>query len=115
MDNSNPTPPVAPTMPEAPQAPLNPTPAPEAVNTPSRGGNMKLWIIVGLVTLLLILGGIYFYLSSQKEVVETVPQTTTQASPTPISIKALESDANSIEIETTDSDFATVDAELKNL
>jgi len=110
VDNSNSqVPPAAPVIPETPQ--------PAAVPTPeSGGGKTKLWIIIGLVVLLLILGGVYFYLSSQKnEAPEDLPQTTTQASPTPVPINNLESDANSIEIESTDGDFATVDADLKNL
>lgn len=111
MDNNNPT--QAPMTPNVPPAPQIPVP-----DAPATGSNNKviLWFVIGLVIIVLVVGGIYLFLSRQQAVVPQTKITTTQASPSPAA-QNLESDLNSINVNPagTNSDFAAVDQDLKQL
>lgn len=77
----------------------------------SEGENKKtiMWLIVGLVLVILLVGGIYWYLGKQQE---TTPQSTPQP---PTTESNLERELDAINIEAEDSDFTSVDADLESL
>lgn len=95
-------------------APIDPT-AP-GVQTPmppvNEGGNkMAMWLVIGVVIIVLVVGGIYWYLSSQNKV-EPTPQATTQTT-TQVPEEDLEQEADSIDVQA--ADFTEVDSDLKGL
>ncbi|MDO8618318.1 MAG: LPXTG cell wall anchor domain-containing protein [Candidatus Daviesbacteria bacterium] len=105
MDNNNSTPAV-------------PTPASAPAQQPAAektGGNkMVLWFIIGLVIVIALVGGIYFFLSKQQNATE--PEAVTQI-PATAPQENLENDLNSINVDTatTSSDFNAVDQDLQSL
>ena len=107
MDNNNP---------QASQPVVTPTPS----STPNSGGggsNTRLWIILGLAVVILILGGAYWYFSTgQRQSEKSLqPEITAQTKPSTTSVDILEKEANSIDIQPVDSEFTSVDADLKTL
>jgi len=96
-----------------------PAPTPQAQPAPSMmpqssggGGNkMVLWLIVGVVVVILIVGGIYFFMSSQQK----SPSQTAQGTAIPTKQENLENDLNAVNVSDVDSDFSSVDQDLKNL
>lgn len=78
------------------------------------GGNdnkMGMWLIVGLVVVILVVGAVYWYLSSQQTPSQPVQQPGSQAE----TIDNLDQELNSIEVGTADSDFTSVDSDLQSL
>ena len=76
------------------------------------GNNKMLWIIIGLVAVTALVGGIYWYMTSQqKETTTTVPK------PSPISesVDSLEKDLNSTSLDDLDKEFSLVDTDLQAL
>lgn len=114
MDNSN--------TQSSPQAPVPPpsNPAPAGINpvmtdpAPSSGGKNMMWVIIGLVVILL-LGGVYWYLNIRQVNPKISVQTTGQAKPTTTSADSLEQQINTMDISDSDSDFTGVDADIKSL
>lgn len=102
MDNNNQAPqPIQPTM--------QPAPAPVV---PSGGGNkMVLWLVTGLIITILIVGGVYWYLSSQK-----AGSKESAAKSKSIETEAnLEKDLNLIDVPEVDAQFSAVDKDLESL
>lgn len=102
----------------APQGGVNnPQPSPQAapsvVQPPQESGEnnrMVLWLIVGLVVIILVVGGIYFYSTGQQKV--TKPK---GASPTPVVQENLENEVNAINVEDIEGEFSEVDKDLGTL
>lgn len=105
--------------PNVPNTPINqpvPNPAPQS-NTftsqpaPQQENSSKfvLWLIVGLVLIIVVVGGIYLFLSSKQPAVEPAPTVAPQPQ------ENLESAVNGIEIGDPDSDFTSVNADLQQL
>ena len=105
-------------MEESNAQPVSPTPE---VMQPAPGGieqsaksnesKMMLWLIGGLVAIILIVGGIYFYLSSQQKLEQTKP-TPTQA---PKVQENLENELNAVDVGDLDQEFLEVDKDLQSL
>lgn len=112
MDNNN----------QIPKAPVINTPTqsqgivtPQVPNPDSSSDSSKivLWFTVGLVVIVIVVGGIYLFLSKQQGAApgsQTVVQT-----PVPVVQENLENDINNINVEDADSDFASVDQDLQQL
>lgn len=83
-----------------------------AATQPASGNNNKmiLWLVGGLAVVILVFGGIYFYLNSQKK-----PQIKPTPTPSPQVQENLESELNSVEVDNLDAEFSTVDQDLENL
>ena len=77
----------------------------------SNESKMMLWLIGGLVAIILIVGGIYFYLSSQQKLEQTQP-TPTQ---TPKVQENLENELNALDVGDLDQQFQEVDKDLQSL
>ncbi|OGE26499.1 hypothetical protein A3B42_04175 [Candidatus Daviesbacteria bacterium RIFCSPLOWO2_01_FULL_38_10] len=75
--------------------------------TPVKGKTM--WLIVGLVVVLLIIGGIYLLQSRQK-----VSQSS-KVSPSPVATDNLEQDLNSVDVGDLETEFDAVDQDLQSL
>lgn len=73
--------------------------------------------MIGLVIIVLVVGGIYFFLSRQQATIQTLqPESTVQVTPKPQdTIDALDRDLNALNIENADSDFASIDQDLQQL
>lgn len=124
MDNSNTaaqTPPIQqpvqpPVQPPA-QPPVQPATVQAGTPQPAKsGGNKKiLWLIIGLVVVILIIGVIYFIFSSQKtkQAADQKLKQTSTATVKPAD--NLDKELDSIDIQTPDSDFTSVDSDLQNL
>ena len=108
MDNDNPT--------ALPQSQPTVTPTPQVADP---GGDksdkkMALWLIGGLVVIVLVVGGIYWYLGGQT----TTPynqQTQNTSNSVVQGQDNLEEEIVSIEVEDEDAEFAAVDKDLSNL
>lgn len=117
MDNNNQSTPQA-TVTNTPpaNAPVTPQPIPVPVPTPSGSGSNKIliWFIIGLVLIILVVGGIYFYLSRQQIVTSSpMPAVATQTTPKEVT---LEDELNSIDVDNaSNNDFAPVDQDLNQL
>lgn len=117
MENSNQTqqPPVANTPPpQAPAAPQTPIAAPEPASGDSN--KMVLWLVIGLVIVVVLVGGIYFFLSKQQTTETGTKQPVVQVTPKPQdTVDALDKDLNALNVESSDSDFASLDQDLQQL
>ncbi len=117
MDNSNPI--TQPPVPDNPQAvpPKQPEPvSPISEPKPAGSNNMVLWFAIGLVAVIVLVGGIYWFLSRPPAIPQQ-PSVTTQA-PAPVAqenLENLENDLNSIDMDIPDSDFAEMDQDLQQL
>lgn len=112
MDNNlSPQTPPTPTIntpPPQPAVPQTPTPGAPA----EESNKLILWLVIGLVVIIVLVGGIYLFLSRQQGT--TQPQTITSQTPAPQ--ENLENDLNSIDVETgADSDFTSIDQDLQSL
>lgn len=107
-----------------PQGTTQPQPAPIMPNSPSVGANeppqqdsssnkMVMWLILGLVVIVLIVGGVYLYLSRQQTAKNL--QTNVIQTPAPVAQENLENDLNTIDVGILDQDFSAVDQDLKQL
>lgn len=96
--------------------PQVPTPAlaQQPADEKTGGNKMVLWFIIGLVIVIALVGGIYYFLSKQQ--VATQPEVITQT-PAPTPAENLENDLNNINVDTstTSSEFNTVDQDLQAL
>lgn len=114
MENSNQTqqPPAVNTAPS--QAPVVPQ-TPIAPEPPSGDSNkLVLWLVIGLVIVVVLVGGIYFFLSKQQT--KTTETKTVQTTPQPQdTVDALDKDLNALNVESSDSDFASLDQDLQQL
>lgn len=100
MDNNNPTP---------------SQPDPSVIQQPVGEDNkMGLWLLVGLVLVIVVVGGIYWYLSNQQTAQNTpVLKTSTKST---ITEENLEEELNSIDAEASGSnDFKAVDSDIQGL
>lgn len=99
--------------------PIQPQPAQPQATIPqenSGGNKLTLWFIIGLVIVIAIVGGIYFYLNNQKSSETTQVNTTAQVTPAPTPKEDLEGALNNIDIdEKVDSEFTSVDSDLGQL
>lgn len=115
MDNNQtnqPTQQTAPATPPVGQPASGGQPPTNIVQPASEGNNNKmiLWLVGGLAVIILVFGGIYFYLNSQKK-----PQPTPAPTSTPKAQENLESELNSVEVDNLDAEFTSVDQDLQNL
>ncbi len=95
-----------PTQPATPQVPIAGTP-------PEESNKLIIWLIIGLVVVIILVGGVYLFLSRQQAASQV--QTTVQA-PTPTPAENLEGDLNSIDVDSdATSDFTQVDQDLQQL
>lgn len=102
MDNNNP-----PQQPSAPQ----PQPNPAVVQSDAAGNNKAIfWLIGGLILIILVVGGIYWYLSSKQTVQPAQPTVSKSATG-----DTFDQDLNSIDVQAADSDFTSVDQDLQSL
>lgn len=116
MENNNQTqqspavntiPPQAPTTPQTPIAPEPPS---------GESNKMVLWLVIGLVVIVVLVGGIYFFLSKQQSTETGTKQPVVQVTPKPQdTVDALDKDLNALNIESSDSDFASIDQDLQQL
>lgn len=107
MDNNNPAPQLtgtttAPNMnPPQPQQPVSGEP-------PKSSRKMILILVTGFLVAIVLIGGVYFYVSSKKvqpSQIQTPPQTQ----------DVLERELESVNVEDLETEFATVEADLQNL
>lgn len=113
MDNSNqtpqmPTPNMSPSQPSVPQ-----TLMPDSSSGDSN--KMILWLLIGLVIVVALVGGIYLFLSKQQT---SAPKSQITPLQTPVTLpqENLENDLRSIDVEgEIDSDFTPVDQDLGQL
>lgn len=98
-----------------------PAPAPvPVVPTPSAGDSNKmiLWLIIGFVIVIGLVGGVYFFLSRQQtaNTAQTIDRPITQVTKKPPeTVDALDKDLSALNVDNSDSDFATVDQDLQQL
>ncbi len=112
MENANTTTPVEPAV------PVQPTPGaiPQPVITSSNNNGEKkvmLWMIVGIIGILVVVGGIYLIFSKSKTTVQ--PEAAIPAVGDTTSTDSLMKDANAIDVASPDGEFQTVDSDLGNL
>ncbi len=109
VDNNNPQVPT-------PAAPA-PTPAPaqQPAEEKTGGSKMVLWFIIGLVVVIALVGGIYYFLSKQQAA--TQPEVVATQTPAPTPAENLQNDLNSINVDTstTSGEFNSVDKDLQAL
>lgn len=114
VDNNN-TPQV-PQSTAAPNIPVQPQPTQEIAPSSGSGGNkILLWFVIGLVIVVALVGGIYFFLNQQQA--STPKETAVVQTPIPAPEEDLEGELNSINVDTAteSSDFSSVDQDLQNL
>lgn len=112
MPPNNPvTPPTSPQPVAQPATPVAPTPPIQ--QPPQSSHKMLLWLGLGLVLIVLVIGG--FYLYSIRQQAALVKQTT--VAPAPVAVQEnLENDLNSVNVDSTlDNDFSALDADLSQL
>ncbi|MBU1031835.1 LPXTG cell wall anchor domain-containing protein [Patescibacteria group bacterium] len=116
-NNQQPIPPIPqPAVPPAPGPQPAPSPQPAKTFTssqnpaPETGSNkFVVWLLVGLVLIILMVGGVYLYLSRQQAAPAAVP------TPTPVVQENLEDELNAINIASPDADFTSVDQDIEQL
>lgn len=109
MDNSNQVNPTQ--QPVEPTPTTQPTPVVVPPAEPEGSNKMVLWLILGLVVIVLVVGGIYLYLSQQQGAETGV----TQPTPTPVTEENLENELNTIDVAGSDQDFTAIDQDLQSL
>jgi len=98
---------------------VQPTPnSPQPVANAPEGGEKKtmMYMILGVIAILLIVGGIYLFLSrkqASEKTINNTSSTTVQQDTT--STDTLIKDANAVDVTSPDSDFKTVDTDLGSL
>lgn len=100
----------------APETPVQPT-VPQVPVTDSQGDSKKmiLWLVIGLIVIIAVVGGIYFFLSRQQAAAPAQRANTVQTPPA-VPAENLEDDINSLDVETgVDAEFATIDQDLNQL
>lgn len=102
-----------------PEAQSNPV-TPVVPSQSGEGGNkMVVWLIVGLIIIILVVGGVYWYLNKQQKASLPTEETTTQTSqstpqPTSESTDSLNNDLNSVDVGIS-TDFSAIDQDLQSL
>lgn len=92
---------------------IQPTDPPKSTGSdkPAGKNNALVWIVVALIILVLILAGVYFYLTqSTTKPVSTLPQPAAQ---TPK--EDMQTELNSLDVASEGEDFAEVDKDLQQL
>ncbi len=114
MDNVNIQPGQSQSQPAAPQTPAPTILKPGSGEQNHTSNKMVFLFIIGIIVILALVGGIYFYLSKQQAASQ--PTVVTQT-PAPTPQENLENDLNNINVDTatTSSDFAPVDQDLQQL
>lgn len=118
IDQTPPTPatPVQPSaFPNAPSDPLlpqEPKITSAELGQPPKKSKINIWIAGGVVILVVILTGVYFYLSQTAKTPPTTPTTQPVSQPQE---EDLESELNSLDVESEGADFAEVDKDLQSL
>ena len=132
VDNNTPTgaattAPVTPTTPVAitpdpvvvppPVTPTTPIGTSDPTTTPpaSKDNQMGLWLIIGVILVLVVVGGIYWFLSNQQAAQNSnlAPQVTMQPTTTE---RSLQEELNTINVQASgSSDFQEVETDLSGL
>ena len=86
----------------------------------AKDNKMIIRIVLGIVLIVLMVGGIYWYVSNNQKTstkVLTKPEISSSANKkvSTTSIDTLEKDANSMDVQSADTDFTDLDTDLKNL
>ncbi len=108
MDNNNPSVPS-----QAPIPNVSPIQKPVFKENPVPEQSSKklvLWLVIGLVIIIVLVGGIYMYLSRQQAVSNKIIPT-----PSPIVQGNLENDLNAIEVASPEADFTSLDQDIQQL
>lgn len=108
MENNNPM----------PQAPIKPNMQPNplmSVAPKEDSPNMVMWLVGGVILIIFVVGGIYFYLSKQQTAQPTFKQNAQATLKPEDTVDALDKDLSSVNISNLDSDFSQVDQDLQNL
>lgn len=119
-NNNNPIQPISnmQSNPVVNQTPLNPQSAPPQTppSTPvSEGGSkMVLWLTLGLVLIILIVGGIYIFLNKNAKESAKTPAASTQPVTKELD-NVSEAEVEAVGIGDLESEFSSVDQELKGL
>lgn len=104
---------MAPAQPPAPQVPVSP------VSDPTQGESkrMIIWFVIGLVVVIALVGGIYFFLRKQQASQTALNnQPIVQTPPKPEdTVDALDKDLTAVDINSSDTDFASVDQDIQQL
>ncbi len=101
------------------QNPVIQGPVPMPVQPPVQhegGSKLIIWLIGGLIIVLLVVAGIYFFMSSQKGPKEqSQPTQTAQPAAKATNQEVQESDVNAVEIDNLDKEFEAVEKDLETL
>jgi len=94
----------------------NPIPSPTpnvAPDQPPQSSSKMVWLIGGLVIILIIVAGVYLFAQRQKSQNNSasVPQATLK----PVVSENLDQELNAIDVQASDSDFTSIDQDLKTL
>lgn len=102
-----------PTPPNVPPQTIIPSVDPQEKQTSSK---LILWLLGGIVIIFVVIGGIYWYLNSKQQQQTISQQPVAQVTPKPQeTLDALDKDLSAVEASNLDSDFSSVDQDLKNL
>lgn len=89
-------------------------PAANIVQEPPKGNKM-LWITLGVVVLILVVGGVYWYITSGQKAAPTTVQPSPKPTASPQTVDTLEKDLNSVSLDDLDKEFSTVDTDFQGL
>lgn len=102
-------------MPTPIESGSTPPTVPSIPQTPPVDSSSKkpiLWFVLGLIVTILLVAGVYLFLSKQQSTITQQPVVT----PVPAAQKSLEDDLNSINVESgLDSDFSSIDQDITSL
>ena len=122
MDNNNRAQAVPPAQPVSPAQAVPPTqpvtPASQSAQTPEGVNKMIIFLVVGVIVVILIVGGIYWMLSKQQASTQPGNQQTSNTAPSkPLTnLKdALDQELDAINVSASEGDFQSVDQDLKSL
>lgn len=107
MGNNNPV------STQQPTEPLSQTTLPPSPQDAGENKQMIFWLIGGLVVIVLVVGGIYWYLNGQSVLPIPPEQTSTPA--VTQNKEDLQSEINAIEVDDASADFVQVDKDLESL
>ena len=90
----------------------------QIIQTPNEGSGNKLilWLVGGLVIVIIIVGGLYWYLGKQQTSQPSVQSNTPQSSSQPqVTSENIDQELNAIDVQTSDSDFRIIDQDIGSL